>query len=257
MHGLSTLNQILASGAIRVVFQPIFRIAQGSRRVQALEALVSGPEGTNVAAPEQAESIVDRACVNAILEAVRGLPGDVPCAINLHVATLAQDHEFVSFLRDAAGAKRISPSRLTVEIVESASRWGARYLFEALRELRAMGVGIALDNFGIGNSGARMILGCNPDWIKVDGHLVRGACTDIHRQARLRSVARMARDIGANVVAEGLEQDADLDIVQELGIKFVQGYLLCPPLEIADLEERGVFGNAVTRNDRGRRMTCA
>jgi EAL domain-containing protein (putative c-di-GMP-specific phosphodiesterase class I) len=244
------LDLILAPGTLRAVFQPIFCVGSGPPSLHALEALTRGPVGTNVESAEilfeyvrrkQAESLADRACVGVVFETARALPEAINLSINVHVSTLARDHEFVTFFGATAEALGIALSRVTVEIVENAPAWDARCLFDALKSLRDIGVGIALDDFGIGESGYRMILDCKPDWLKVDRHFVKGAHTDPHRQAVLRSVRRLACEFGAQVVAEGIEDGADLEAVKQLGIGLVQGYLLCPPLGTAALRQRGVF----------------
>jgi EAL domain-containing protein (putative c-di-GMP-specific phosphodiesterase class I) len=95
--------------------------------------------------------------------------------------------------------------------------------------LRARGIGIALDDVGVGHSNYSMMLDCRPDLIKIDRYLVAGCHADPQRQAVLESIARLAPRLGARAVAEGVEEPDDLGTIRALGIDLVQGFLLSRP----------------------------
>jgi EAL domain-containing protein (putative c-di-GMP-specific phosphodiesterase class I) len=244
------LDAILAPGGLQVAFQPIVEIRGPARHIHSLECLIRGPRGTNMEPAavlfeyvrrKREETALDRACVAAALKAARSLPHDVRLSLNVHAATLERDPEFVLYLGDEAEACGIPLSRLTVEIVEHAPLWSGPAFREALSALRDIGIGVALDDIGLGQSNYRMMIDCKPDYFKVDGYLVRGCRADFYRMAVLESVASLARRFGARVVAEGVEEEDDLIALGAIGVDLFQGHVLYPPLTLEALKESGIL----------------
>jgi len=238
----TALDAVLAPHAISILFQPIFEVRCGHGRIDSLEALARGPAGTHVhkagvlfeyARRKGAEVAVDRACLVAVFEALGGVGGEPRVSLNVHASTLGRDPEFPAFLADLAAAHAVDLARLTVEVVEHALPWDGAVFQCVLRGLRDIGIRIALDDVGLGQSNYRMVLECRPDYFKVDRYIVSGCHRDEHRAMVLRSVAELARGFGGRVVAEGIEDPADLRTVEALGIDLIQGFLLSPPLEAA------------------------
>ena len=229
------MDSIVRPGALAVRFQPVFHTADGGPHVHYFEALIRGPQGTSVEAPEVlfeyarrkgCSAVVDAACVRAALFEARALPANARLGLNVHASTLALDPEFLNVVGDTASASGIDPARLVLEVVDHAPPWDVAGFRNGLDGLRAIGARIALDDIGLGQSNYRMILECRPDYFKVDGYFVRGAASDFYRQAVLGSVAQLARPFGAQVVAEGVESVDDLRAVRAAGIDLVQGWLL-------------------------------
>jgi len=247
---MSFLETILEPGRLSVLFQPIMELRELRPRLWAVEALVRGPGASSLEpAPilfdyvrrKRAEAVVDRACVTAILDAAVALPPSLDFSMNIHAVTLSRDPEFLCFLTDAAEARSIPLSRLTVEIVEHAPEWADSGLAEGLDALRHIGIRIALDDVGLGQSNYRMMLDCKPDYFKIDRHFVKGSHCDFYRQAVLESVAQLARRFGARVIAEGIEDPVDLDTVRSLGIDLGQGYLFAAALAPPALASSGFW----------------
>jgi EAL domain-containing protein (putative c-di-GMP-specific phosphodiesterase class I) len=255
----TALDGILKPGAISVRFQPIFELRGARRQLHSVEALSRGPAGTHVeranilfeyARRKGAEVQVDRACLVAIFAALGGVQGDPVVSVNVHASTLGRDPEFPNFLADLAGTHSVDLSRLTVEVVEHALPWDMRGFECVLQGLRDIGIRIALDDIGLGQSNYRMILECRPDYFKVDRYVVAGCHRDDHRRMILRSVVEVARGFGGRVVAEGIEDPADLQAVASLGIDLVQGFLLARPLEAREVPAPGWAGLELIRGPR-------
>lgn len=231
----SLIERILEPGALTAAFQPVCEARDGTLRTHYLEALIRGPRGTSVEAPNvlfeyarrknRAEE-VDRACVHAVLGAAASLPRHVHIGLNIHAATLALDPEFLNVLGDAATQYEIQPERLVVEIVEHAPPWDVSAFRNGVAGLRAIGARVALDDIGLGHSNYMMILECRPDYFKIDRYFVHDSANDFYRKAVLASVAQLARPFGARVVAEGVETASDLRTAREAGISLFQGWLL-------------------------------
>lgn len=238
----SLLDSILDPGGLTVLFQPIVELDGPAPRLHAMEALVRGPHGTNLESADvlfeyvrrkHEEVVVDRACVEAIFSAADRLPEAVGLSLNVHASTLSRDLEFLPFLGAAAASHGIEFTRLIVEIVEHAPPWDGPPFLAALDGLRQIGVRIALDDVGLGQSNYRMILDSKPDYFKIDRYFVKGAHADFYRQAVLDSVYRLAHEFGARVVAEGVEDAIDLATLRSLGIGLVQGNFFSQPRPLA------------------------
>jgi EAL domain-containing protein (putative c-di-GMP-specific phosphodiesterase class I) len=239
------LDRVLEPGRLSSVFQPILEVGACGTSVHAFECLTRGPAGTNLESPDvlfeyarrkHAELSVDHACVETALRSARSLPASARLSVNVHASTLSRDHEFSVFLGDMAEVCGISLDRLVVEVVEHVSPWDRPSFLNALEGLRAIGVSIALDDIGLGQSNYQMILDTHPDYFKIDGYFVKGCRSDFYRQAVLESVAGLAARFGARVVAESIEDEADLAVVTRLGIDLVQGWLFGRP---ARADEQG------------------
>jgi EAL domain-containing protein (putative c-di-GMP-specific phosphodiesterase class I) len=249
MNDGTVLEQLLAPGALHPLFQPIVDIGRGST-LHALEVLMRGPQGTHFehagvlfeyVRRRHEEARVDRACFAAALEAAATLPGRPRISINVHASTLVKDKGFLPFLQEEAESAGVSPSRLIVELLEHTPFWDVRPLLQALSELRRLGVELALDDVGVGQSNYRMMVECRPHYFKLDRYFMVGAAQDGRRQAVIASLARLARTFEARAVAEGVETEGDLRLVSELGVDLVQGHFLARPLPAAELCARGLL----------------
>lgn len=240
------LDRILEPGALTVLFQPILEYSEGWWRLHALECLVRGPKGTNLEAAnvlfeygrkKRAESLLDRACVAAILHEAGRLPLAENLCLNVHASTLGRDAGFTDYLTRLAACYAIALSRITIEIVEHTPYWDQPVFFNALYELRKAGVKIALDDFGFGQSNYRMVVDCWPEKLKLDRYIVKGCHADPCRQAIVESVMLFAARRGAQVIAEGVETPAELETLMRLGVTLIQGYLFFRPLSRTELME--------------------
>lgn len=243
MNG-TLLDQVLAPGGLAVVFQPVLEYNASGWKLLALEGLVRGPLGTNLhsadvlfayARRRRAEAELDRTCASTILrEAARFGPG-LRLNVNVHGLTLERDRGFVGFLADRLAETSFDARRLTLEIVEHSASAGGPGFAAALGSLRELGVKIALDDIGLGQSNYRMLLDVRPDFLKIDRYLVAGCSTDSCRRAIVNSIGHLASSLGARAVAEGVETVADLRTVLDDGIGSFQGFLLACPASAADL----------------------
>ena len=123
----------------------------------------------------------------------------------------------------------VDPRDLVIEITEHAAVDDYEALATALRRHRAAGLRIAVDDAGAGYASLRHILKLRPDFIKIDLSLVRDIHLDPVRQALVTALVTFASTVGAVLVAEGVEAQAELDMLVGLGVRHMQGYLLCPP----------------------------
>jgi EAL domain-containing protein (putative c-di-GMP-specific phosphodiesterase class I) len=250
---MSLLDTILNPSRLSVRFQPIFLVRSESNQVDCLEALVRGPRRTNFERADvlfdyvrrkKAEPMMDRSCTVAICDAALNLPGEIRVNVNVHAATLGHKAGFVEFFESQTQRRGLLTDRFTIEIVEHAPSCDIPELMDGITALRDLGVRIALDDVGLGQSNYRMMLDCHPEYFKLDAYFVRGLNADPKRRAVVDSVATLARALGSAVVAEGVESDQDLAQLRRMGIELVQANILCPAMPLEDLVEKGVVPGA-------------
>ena len=246
---MSLLDTILDPSRLSVCFQPIFRVRDESTQVDCFEALIRGPRRTNFERADvlfdyvrrkRAEPMVDRSCVLAICDAALNLPTEIRINVNVHAATLGHKVGFVEFFENQTKRRGLRTDRFTIEIVEHAPTCDIPELMDGITALRDLGVRIALDDVGLGQSNYRMMLDCHPEYFKLDAYFVRGLHADPKRRAVVESVATLARALGSSVVGEGVESDQDLAQLVRMGIELVQANILCPAMPLEDLVAKGV-----------------
>ncbi len=127
---------------------------------------------------------------------------------------------------------RYAPRKLIVELTEHAPVADYAELLLVLEELRRHGALIAIDDAGAGYAGLQHIVQLRPDMIKLDIGLVRAIDTDSARRALVSALIFFARETGCMIVAEGVETEAELDVLRHLGVNKGQGYLFSKPVAI-------------------------
>ena len=225
--------------ALTPYVQPVIRISGNIGEVTGVECLTRGPAGTPFedadalfayARHKRAESLIDRRCISRAFEAAAGLSEHLRISVNVHASTLGRDASFAEWLPECAIRNSISPSRLTVEIVEHATACNYIQLSRTLDRLRDAKVEIALDDVGLGESNYRMIVDTRPDYLKIDRYFVHGCAKDNYRRAILASIVKLAEQLRAKVVAEGIEDLNDLQVLKEMGVSLFQGYVFSRPV---------------------------
>jgi EAL domain-containing protein (putative c-di-GMP-specific phosphodiesterase class I) len=226
------------------VYQPIVCASESGFSIDGFECLSRGPKGTNFESAKvlfdyvrlkREESLVDRACIAAALEHAALFPDSMRLSVNVHASTLGRDHSFLPFLRNVAESSGMPYGRLTIEIVEHAPPWDSISFLSALDQLRALGIRIALDDVGLGQSNFKMLLDVCPDYLKLDQHFVSGCARDTKRQAVIHAISELARHFGARIVAEGVDSPESIDTLRRFGIDLMQGFLFAQPLSLEDV----------------------
>jgi EAL domain-containing protein (putative c-di-GMP-specific phosphodiesterase class I) len=144
--------------------------------------------------------------------------------MNLLPQDLVRDH-YDQWLLDEIGAAGIDPKRVTVEITESALLTDQPAVAERLTHLRSEGLTIAIDDFGTGYASLAYLTSLPLDMFKID----RGLITDIVGGTRdrivVKAMIRLARELGLQVVVEGVESAGQLSLLAEWGCDLYQGFL--------------------------------
>ena len=167
--------------------------------------------------------------IRTALCTARQLPPDIYVSINLSPATLLTGR-----LADVVAESGWHPARLVLEITEHVSVADYGALSECIAGLRTAGMRLAVDDAGAGYASFRHILALAPDYIKLDRTLVAEVDTDPSRQALVRAMMIFAGEVGATVVAEGVETEAELATARRLGVQAAQGFLTGRPAPAAE-----------------------
>ena len=235
------LAAVIAHQQIAVVFQPQIDPVNGE--VQGVEALarwdrVAGAEQlfARAAAAGLSESL-SRLVQHKALRAAAAWEGPLRrlgLSINLLPDELAHD-SYVEWLLDEVRAVGIDPKRVTIEVTESALLSDLDAVAARLDRIRQAGLKVALDDFGTGYA-SLAYLGTLPlDALKIDRGLIARIGTSERDRIVVRSIFSLARDLGLNVVVEGVESTAQLVLLAEWGCDLYQGFLGAGALDEVEL----------------------
>jgi EAL domain-containing protein (putative c-di-GMP-specific phosphodiesterase class I) len=239
------LRRAMSAGQLHLAYQPIVNLFD--QRVIGAEALLrwrhpeqgSIPPSDFIPIAEKSGLIVpigqwvmSTACSNVLtLQRHYG----VHIAVNVSVRQLAGDLS-AEWVEDVLSRTGLPPNALVVEVTESALMDDIGVVRRAFERLRSQGVKVAIDDFGTGYSSLARLQRIPVDVIKLD----RAFVTDVDKRAPARSMAaailQVSAAIGAQIVAEGIETDAEAATLAELGYTIGQGYLFGKPMPIEELQ---------------------
>ena len=159
-------------------------------------------------------------------------PDHVSVAVNLSPVQFRVGRNLVGQVKSALLDSGLEPSRLELEITKSVSLADDDGAVLILRELKALGVKVALDDFGTGYSSLSYLRRFPFDKLKIDRSFVQASEQSADSLAIVKAVVALARSLGMATTAEGIETEAQLDIVRKQGCTEVQGFLFSVPLPV-------------------------
>ncbi len=244
------IEKLIAQAAFHVRYQPIYRLHDET--VAGFECLARF-ETEPYRSPDQwfaeAEEVglaeeLEIALARKALEALPELPKDVLLAVNFSPATIMTE----SFANLFAA---LPLERVVLEVTEHAAVANYTELSARLHPFRLRGLRLAVDDAGAGHSSFRHVLDLRPDTIKLDMSLTRNIDRDRGRQALAGALSMFGRAMGSEIVAEGVESEAELNTLRRVGVTKVQGYLTGRPMPLADAVQLvGVKSKALRRGVR-------
>lgn len=161
---------------------------------------------------------------------------DFKVNVNLSVVQLLQN-DIVKKIKDVLTSTRINPKNLRLEVTESLAINDMERMRQILGEIKELGITVALDDFGTGYSSLNHIRELPIDVIKIDRCFVENIAEDEFSVAFVKMVAELAKTIGMIVCVEGVETQAQYEILQGLGIQLIQGYYFGKPMRMQDFEK--------------------
>jgi diguanylate cyclase (GGDEF)-like protein len=234
-----TLAEAIRCGEIVVHYQPIVGLKE--RRIRSVEALArwQHPEH-GLLLPDEFIGLAEmsdqiRQLTLAILaEAIaqwerwRQVGFVTSVSVNLSTRVLL-DRGFAEESRSALARNRMPHECLHFEITESAMLSDAERAIATLEELKRLGIGLSIDDFGIGFSSLSYLKRLPLHSVKIDKSFVRSMATSERDASIVRSTTRLAHDLGLRVVAEGVETGDVLALLQAMDCDEIQGFLIAPP----------------------------
>ena len=236
---LTQLHEILYKRNLSALFQPIMDMRSGE--IAGYEGLIRGPADSPLHLPFNLFGAALRHGLSLetemlsrqiVLETFAKL--DLPGNLFLNVSPKTLTHprfkngRTLDFMMEVG----IAPERVIIELTENQPTYDFDTMCSALLHYRSMGFKIALDDLGEGFSSLRLWSELRPDIVKIDMHFVQGVDTNPVKLQFLKSIQCIAESCGTLVVAEGVETEAELSAVRDIGIVFGQGYFLARPSPI-------------------------
>ncbi len=238
------LSRALQEKQLRLVYQPQVNLLTG--QITGAEALLrwnhpvrgNVPPDVFIPAAEEAELIVEigafvlwEACAQAAQWP------DITMAINVSPLQFQQP-DFVTSIRVALEAFNLPPHRLEIEITENMLLQRTEESLAKVAQLRALGVRIVIDDFGIGYANIGMLRRFRFNKIKIDRSFISDLAHDPQARSIVRAVVEVGRAMGATINAEGVEDEEQNRLLRVDGCQEVQGYLHGRPMMAADFKRR-------------------
>jgi diguanylate cyclase (GGDEF)-like protein len=249
MHRLGLagdLRNALDNGELEVYFQP--KVTLGERRLVGVECLARWEHPAHGAvAPEDFVAVAEhtgqlsRLTETVLREGLRrsrdwtDAEHPLAVAVNLSSRTLTDPH-FPARVQELLTEYGVAPELVTFEIKEAGVLDGTDRPVPILRRLRDIGVRLSVDDFGTGYSSLSYLRRLPVNEVKVDQSFVQGMATDPVDLAIVNAVVTLSQQFGLAVVAEGVESELTLELLQDIGCEIGQGFLFSRPLPYERLE---------------------
>lgn len=244
-HGI---RRALRDGEFELWYQPVYSLSDGN--VAGMEALIRWRRangelwmpGDFIGVAEErgligplGRWVLEAACEFVAARARAGLPG-IPVSVNLSTQQLRQPG-LAAIVDGTLRAAGVPPSLIELEVTESSIMHDITSAIDVLQQIRALGVSIAVDDFGTGHSSLAWLRQLPIDKLKIDRAFVANLPANEVDTVIFRTIVAMAGAMGIRTVAEGVETREQLDCVRSLGCDLVQGYLLSRPVPEGDVAE--------------------
>ena len=259
----NSLRLALVRKELFLVYQPQIEIATG--RITGLEALIRWQHPTlGLVPPDKfiriaensgliipiGEWVLRTACAQARKWQDEGLPA-LPIAVNVSAVQFRQE-DFCELIRNVLREVGLGPQYLELELTESLLLSSADVTLSVLRELRAMGLTLAIDDFGTGYSSLSYLKQFPISKLKIDRSFVRDVAVSPDDAAIATAIISMAKSLNLRVIAEGVENEAQMSFLRARQCDEIQGYYFSKPLPADACAEkiRSTLGLATNRDVR-------
>ena len=242
IHWLQRLQKALKENLFELHVQPVIAISGQHDHGPAAELLLRMRDESGkpilpvhflgAAERYQLMSHIDRwvvqAAITAIANGLPHLPDGRTCGINLSGQTLGDD-DFLEFVVDLLDHTGIAPSKLCFEVSEPAVVNNIDHARRFINVLHGMGCHFALDDFGSGIGSFANLKNLAIDYLKIDGSYTRDLQENSVNREMLAAMIKLSKSLDFLVVAEEVEDQASFDTLRELGVDFIQGYIVERP----------------------------
>ncbi|MHB1292727.1 MAG: EAL domain-containing protein [Sulfuricella sp.] len=230
------LLEIIAQRRLTALFQPV--VLMGNGEIAGYEGLIRGPSDSPMHSPlnlfraanENGLAVeVEHLSRQVVLESFARLNLTGKLFLNVSPECLLQRNarhgETLGYIHNLG----LRPDRVIIELTENQRTYDYDLLREAAKHYRAMGFEIAIDDLGEGFSSLRLWSELRPEYVKIDMHFIQGIDQDPLKHQFVSSIQQIAEKSGTRVVAEGIETEAELHVIKDIGITCGQGYYIARP----------------------------
>ncbi|MGC0903776.1 diguanylate phosphodiesterase [Pantoea agglomerans] len=224
---------LVAADEVSFAFQPI--VDPFACEIVSLEALLRGPQGEppldyfSRLSREQLYQLDLRSKKIAFAQAKQlGIEG-MTLSINLLPMTLVEVPDAVPFLLNEIAAQGLVPEQIMVEFTENEIISQPEAFEAAIRQLKAAGISLALDDFGAGFAGLSLLTRIQPDKIKIDRTIIADVHKSGPKQAIIHAILKCCSSLEIGVIAEGIEQPEEWMWLEAAGVTQFQGFLFSTP----------------------------
>ena len=241
------LRKALQNNELEVYYQPKLDIAQD--KITSMEALIrwnhptkgqiSPSDFVNIAEEsglisELGSFVLNTACAQNQEWKNKGL-GQLGLAVNLSPRQL-REKELKSLIITTLNNTHIPPENLELELTESIIMDDTKSAFRCLNDLKELGLKISVDDFGTGYSSLSYLKELPVDTLKIDRSFVTGMESSQAQVAIIKAIIVLGHNLNLKIVAEGVENEAQLALLREYDCDLIQGYLVSKPLSSTDME---------------------
>ena len=217
---------------VRMAFQPI--VDSTTRSVYAYEALVRGTNGEGAGEviarlrPEQTYRF-DQTCRVKAIATAASLGLQARLSINFIPNAVYEPATCIRLTLAAAERCGLDPSRLIFEVTESERIRDTQHVVRIIKDYQGRGFMTAIDDFGAGYAGLNLLAEFQPDIVKLDMALIRDIDKDKVRRSIMAGIIVTCRDLGCELLAEGVESAQEYQALRAMGITLFQGYAFAKP----------------------------
>ncbi|MFM0284380.1 phosphodiesterase [Paraburkholderia sediminicola] len=230
------IEELIARRDLSAVFQPIIDFDDGA--ILGYEGLIRGPVGTSLEAPfalfsqalaEGCTLDLEQAAARTCIDAFAKLDFDGKLFLNFSAGAIRQLAEARDDTLALLRHRDVDPQRIVIELTEQSTIPDVASFLPVISALRTAGAQFALDDYGTANASMNLWVRLQPDVVKIDRFFIHGISSDSLKFEAVRAMQHFANASGARLVAEGIEDEADLIVVRDMGIGCGQGYFFGRP----------------------------
>ncbi|MFM0211630.1 phosphodiesterase [Paraburkholderia sediminicola] len=230
------IEELIARRDLSAVFQPVINFDDGA--ILGYEGLIRGPAGTSLEAPfalfsqalaEGCTLDLEQAAARTCIDAFARLDFDGKLFLNFSAGAIRQLAEARDDTLALLRHRGVDPQRIVIELTEQSTIPDVAGFLSVISVLRTVGAQFALDDYGTANASMNLWVRLQPDVVKIDRFFIHGISSDSLKFEAVRAMQHFANASGAQLVAEGIEDEADLIVVRDMGIGCGQGYFFGRP----------------------------
>lgn len=254
VSAIEPLDDFLAQRSIQAMLQPIVSLDVEGPPFEAYgyESLARAPLGTPLRNPEilfayasRKERLfeTDMLCIEAALRealALRPAHRASKLFINTQPRSMTSPN-FAPMVADRVAEAGFRNEEIVFELTEQQTIVNPQAFARTLAQLRKLGFGVALDDYGVGFANLRLVQDLRPEYVKLSGYFCRGIHQDAYKQLIVGSTAELCQRIGILTILESVEYEEELAVVKTLGLTHAQGYYFARPGSARSLLESGRF----------------